>query len=50
MARKLRSKWKSRIYSQRKVILETVNGKIKEAQGLGRFMLRGMEKVNGIAT
>lgn len=45
MARKLRSKAGSRIYSQRKVIVEPVNGQIKEARGLRRFLLRGLEKV-----
>jgi len=47
MARKLRSKKGSKIYAQRKVIVEPVNGQIKEARGLRRFLLRGLEKVNG---
>ena len=47
MARKLRSKKGSRIYAQRKAIVEPVNGQIKEARGLRRFLLRGLEKVNG---
>ena len=47
MARKLRSKKGSRIYAQRKAIVEPVNGQIKEARGLRRFLLRGIEKVNG---
>ena len=47
MARKLRSKAGSRIYSQRKAIVEPVNGQIKEARGLRRFLLRGLEKVDG---
>jgi len=45
MARKLRSKKGSRIYAQRKAIVEPVNGQIKEARGLRRFLLRGLEKV-----
>ena len=47
MARKLRSKKGSRIYAQRKAIVEPVNGQIKEARGLRRFLLRGLEKVTG---
>ncbi len=47
MARKLRSKKGSRVYAQRKAIMEPVNGQIKEARGLRRFLLRGTEKVNG---
>jgi hypothetical protein len=47
MARKLRSKKGSRIYAQRKAIVEPVNGQIKEARGLRRFLLRGIDKVNG---
>jgi hypothetical protein len=46
MARELRSKKGSRIYAQRKAIVEPVNGQIKEARGLRRFLLRGMEKVD----
>jgi len=46
MARKLRSKAGSRIYAQRKAIVEPVNGQIKEARGLRRFLLRGLEKVD----
>jgi len=44
MARKLRSKAGSRVYPQRKVIVEAVNSQIKEARGLRRFLLRGLEK------
>ena len=44
MARKLRSKMGSAIYAQRKAIVETVNGQIKEARGLRRFLLRDLEK------
>ena len=47
MARKLRSKKGAKIYAQRKAIVEPVNGQIKEARGLRRFLLRGLEKVNG---
>ena len=47
MANKLRSKKGSRIYTQRKVIVEPVHGQIKECRGLRRFLLRGLEKVNG---
>jgi transposase len=47
MARKLRSKKGSKIYAQRKAIVEPVNGQIKEARGLRRFLLRGLEKVDG---
>ena len=47
MARKLRSKKGSAIYAQRKAIVEPVNGQIKEARGLRRFLLRGLEKVDG---
>jgi hypothetical protein len=46
MARKLRSKAGSAIYAQRKAIVEPVNGQIKEARSLRRFLLRGLEKVN----
>ena len=45
MARKIRSKKGSRIYAQRKAIVEPVNGQIKEGRGLRRFLLRGLEKV-----
>jgi hypothetical protein len=47
MARKLRSKQGSAIYAQRKAIVEPVNGQIKECRGLRRFLLRGLEKVDG---
>ena len=47
MARKIRSKKGSEIYAQRKAIVEPVNGQIKEARGLRRFLLRGLQKVNG---
>ena len=38
MARKLRSKKGSRIYAQRKAIVEPVKGQIKEARGLRRVL------------
>ena len=47
MARKLRSEKGSRIYAQRKAIVEPVNGQIKEVRGLRRFLLRGLGKVDG---
>jgi transposase len=47
MARKIRSKKGSKIYAQRKAIVEPVNGQIKECRGLRRFLLRGLEKVDG---
>jgi hypothetical protein len=47
MARKLRSKQGSAIYAQRKAIVEPVNGQIKEGRGIRRFLLRGLEKVDG---
>ena len=43
MARKLRSQKGSRIYAQRKAIVEPVNGQIKEGRALRRFLLRGLE-------
>ena len=46
MARKLRSKAGSVIYAQRKAIVEPVNGRIQQARGLGRFLLRSLEKVD----
>ncbi len=47
MARRLRSKRGSSIYAQRKAIVEPVNGQIKEARGLRRFLLHGLGKVDG---
>lgn len=46
MDRKLRSKAGTAIYARRKAIVEPVNGQIKEARGLRRFLLRGLEKVD----
>ena len=47
MVRNLRSKQGSTTYAQRKPIVEPVNGQIMEARGLRRFLLRGIEKVEG---
>jgi len=47
MARKLRKKKGKEIYARRKTIVEPVFGQTKEARGLRRFLLRGLEKVNG---
>jgi len=47
MARKLRKKEGREIYAKRKTIVEPVFGQTKEARGLRRFLLRGMDKVNG---
>ncbi len=35
------------IYARRKTIAEPVFGQTKECRGLRRFLLRGLEKVNG---
>lgn len=45
MARKLRTKKGKREYSRRKETVEPVFGQIKEARGLRRFLLRGLESV-----
>jgi len=47
MDRKLRSKAGQAIYALRKTIVEPVFGQIKGARGLDRFLLRGLEKVDG---
>jgi transposase len=47
MDRKLRSKAGQVIYALRKIIAEPVFGQIKGARGLYRFLLRGLEKVDG---
>jgi len=47
MARKLRRKKGKEIYARRKTIVEPVFGQAKEGRGLRRFLLRGLEKVNG---
>ena len=47
MRKKLRQGgWRSR-YRFRKQTVEPVFGQIKEARGLRRFLLRGLEKVTG---
>ena len=46
MARKLRKKEGREIYAKRKTIVEPVFGQTKEARGLRRFLLRGLEKVS----
>ena len=38
---------RDQIYAQRKAIVEPVNGQINEGRGLRRFLLRGLEKVDG---
>ncbi len=47
MDRKIRSKAGQAIYALRKTVVEPVFGQIKGARGLDRFLLRGLEKVNG---
>jgi hypothetical protein len=47
MDRKLRSKDGKKIYAHRKAIVELVFRQTKEARSLWRFLLRGLEKVNG---
>jgi hypothetical protein len=47
MARKLRSQKGFAIYAKLNVIVEPVNGQIKAVRGLRRFLLRGLEKVDG---
>jgi hypothetical protein len=47
MARKLRKKEGKETYSRRETIVEPVFGQAKEGRGLRRFLLRGLEKVNG---
>jgi transposase len=45
MRRKLRTQRGAAIYRRRKAIVEPVFGQIKEARGIRRFLLRGLEKV-----
>jgi transposase len=45
MAQKLRTAAGRAIYAKRKRIVEPVFGQIKEARGIRRFLLRGLEKV-----
>ena len=47
MARKLKNKTGREIYARRKSIVEPVFGHTKECRGLRRFLLRGLQKVNG---
>ena len=47
MARKLRTKKGREIYAKRKTIPEPVFGQTKEGRGLRRFLMPGLEKVNG---
>ena len=47
MQRKLRTKRGREIYARRKAIVEPVFGQMREVQGLGRFLLRGLDKVPG---
>jgi hypothetical protein len=47
MARKLRSKQRSAIYAQRKVIVKPLHGPIKRLRILRRFLLLSLEKVDG---
>ena len=46
LSQEAQSKAGSSIYAKRKAIVEPVNGQIKEARGLRRFLLRGLEKVD----
>ena len=45
--RKLRKKEGREIYAKRRTIVEPVFGQTKEGRGLRRFLLRGLEKVDG---
>ncbi|QPN58442.1 IS1182 family transposase [Synechococcus sp. CBW1002] len=47
MNRKLRCKKGREIYARRKTIVEPVFGQTKECRGLRRFLLRGLDNVNG---
>ncbi len=47
MARALKKPVNRFIYGFRKIMVEPVFGQIKRCQGLGKFLLRGMEKVRG---
>jgi len=47
MVRKLTTKAGRAVYALRKKIVEPVFGRIKEARGLRRFLLRGLKKVRG---
>ena len=45
MQRKLRTKAGHAAYARRKVIVEPVNGQIKQARGFRQFLRRGLERV-----
>ncbi len=47
MRNKLDSAYGKRLYAKRKCIVEPVFGHIKEIMGFSRFLLRGLDKVNG---
>jgi transposase len=47
MARKLRTKKGRETYAKRKTSVEPVFGQIKDARGIRRFLLRGIEAVRG---
>ncbi len=47
MRRKLRTKAGRKVYARRKAIVEPVFGQIKQARGMRRFLLRGLEKAKG---
>ena len=47
MDRKLRSKTGQAIYALRKTIVEPVFGQIKGSERLDRFLLRGLERLDG---
>jgi transposase len=46
MQRKLRTKAGRAVYARRKVIVEPVNGQIKQARGFRQFLRRGVERVS----
>jgi hypothetical protein len=47
MRRKLATKKGKAVYARRKAIVEPVSGRMKAARGLRRFLMRGLEKVQG---
>ena len=47
MKRKLRTKAGRKVYARHKAIVEPVFGQIKQARGMRRFLLRGLEKAKG---
>ena len=46
MQRKLRTKAGHAVYARRKVIVEPVNGQIKQARGFRQFLRRGVDRVS----